>query len=399
MELKSGYPYWLIKDGLPCNYPKLETDHRAEVVVMGGGISGALVAYELIKQGHQVTVLDGRTIGLGSTCASTALLQYQVDVPLTELAQKIGEPAAVMAYQQCAAAVDRLGVLAKEIGYTGFERKPTLFFASYKKDAALIEAEYQLHRQYGFKVECLSVTDIRDAFGFDAPNALYSHHSAQIDAYAFTHALLQQFIRLGGQVFDRSQVTGITHKPRSVEMVLANGCKVHGRKLVYATGYEVVQYISKKIVDLNSTYAVISEQHADTRFWKDNCLIWETKNPYLYIRTTDDGRILAGGRDEPFFNPGRRDKLVGSKARQLVNDFEKLFPDQTFEPEFRWTGTFGSTKDGLPYIGSYAPLKNALFALGFGGNGITFSAIATELIAAELAGKPHESAKLYGFNR
>jgi glycine/D-amino acid oxidase-like deaminating enzyme len=44
-------------------------------------------------------------------------------------------------------------------------------------------------------------------------------------------------------------------------------------------------------------------------------------------------------------------------------------------------------------------LKNALFALGFGGNGITFSAIATELIAAELAGKPHESAKLYGFNR
>ncbi len=399
MDLKSGYPYWLIRNGLPYNYPKLENDLKADIVILGGGISGALVAHELIASGYEVAILDGRTIGLGSTCASTALLQYQIDMPLVKLSEKIGIGPAAMAYLQCAAAVDKLAQIAKKIGYKDFERKPTLFYASYKKDAVLIENEYKLHQQLGLNVAYLDAAAVHNSFGFDAANALYSQHSAQIDAYSFTHALLQYNIKKGLKVYDRSEAVGIDHRKNGVALTLPNGSKVKCRKLVYATGYEVVKYIDKKIVDLHSTYAVISEQSEGRTFWKDDCLIWETKDPYLYMRTTSDGRILVGGRDEPFFNPGRRDKLISSKARQLVADFKKLFPDQDFEPEFRWTGTFGTTKDGLPYIGSYKPLPNALFALGFGGNGITFSAIAAELIADELAGRKNETAALYTFER
>jgi len=68
-------------------------------------------------------------------------------------------------------------------------------------------------------------------------------------------------------------------------------------------------------------------------------------------------------------------------------------------PEFSWAGTFGSTKDGLPFIGPYKKLQNSYFALGFGGNGITFSLVAAEMISAELTGKKNVDIKLFSFDR
>ena len=134
-----------------------------------------------------------------------------------------------------------------------------------------------------------------------------------------------------------------------MELTVANGCKIKALKLVYASGYETVKYIDKKIVALHSTYAVISENMSQQKpFWKDDALLWNTANPYLYMRTTIDNRIICGGRDEAFFNPTKRDALIGKKTRLLVKDFSGLFPGIAFKPEFSWTGVFGSTTDGLP---------------------------------------------------
>ena len=68
------------------------------------------------------------------------------------------------------------------------------------------------------------------------------------------------------------------------------------------------------------------------------------------MRTTHDGRIMVGGRDEKFYNPGKRDKLINQKSTDLRKDFNNLFPEIDFKPEYIWTGTFGNTKDGLPFI-------------------------------------------------
>ena len=70
-----------------------------------------------------------------------------------------------------------------------------------------------------------------------------------------------------------------------------------------------------------------------------------------------------------------------------------------FIEDFNWGGTFGETKDGLPYIGKSPEYDNALFVLGFGGNGITFSAQAMEIIPALLRGKEHPLAPYYQFGR
>ncbi|MEI9910398.1 MAG: FAD-dependent monooxygenase [Bacteroidota bacterium] len=63
MNLKAGYPFSLIKNGLVANYPKLEKDTRTNVVIMGGGISGALTAHRLMQKGIDCIIVDARSIG------------------------------------------------------------------------------------------------------------------------------------------------------------------------------------------------------------------------------------------------------------------------------------------------------------------------------------------------
>ena len=128
-------------------------------------------------------------------------------------------------------------------------------------------------------------------------------------------------------------------------------------------------------------------------------MLWNTAKPYLYLRGTNDNRIIIGGRDEEFFSHIKRDKLIPSKAKQLEKEFKKIFPSSPFKTEFSWAGTFGSTKDGLPYIGNYKRLPNSFFALGFGGNGVTFSQVAGEMIAALVKGKKNKDVDIFSFER
>lgn len=399
MDLRSGLPLWLVKDGLPCAYPRLNKNLKTDVLILGGGITGAIMAHYLVKNNISCIVADARTIGLGSTCASTSLLQYQIDVPLSKLAQKVGKAAAIRAYQLCAEAVDTLEEMASELQFSLVERKKTLYYASNAKDKMLVDEEYDLHRAAGFDVEYWDERTISHHMGFSAPAAIYSNHSAQVDAYMFTHALLQQSMRKGLQVFDRTNIVKFTHSRNHSRVYSEQGFSIEANKVIYATGYEAVRFVPKKVVDLHSTYAFASEHQEQQDQWFENCLIWETKEPYLYMRTTSDKRIVVGGRDEKFYNPSRRDRQVKAKTKSLAKDFGKLFPQIEMTPEFSWTGTFGSTRDGLPFIGECPGVANGLFALGFGGNGITFSTIAAQLITDALKGRKNRDSNLFSFNR
>jgi glycine/D-amino acid oxidase-like deaminating enzyme len=401
MNLRSGYPFWLIKNGLPYNYPKLASSCSIDVVVLGGGISGALSAYYLNEANIQCMVVDARTIGLGSTCASTSLLQYEIDTSLTELTEKIGLKKAEYAYQQCAESISELLSIAKKIKFAECKPKKSLYYASYKKDVPFLKKEFTARKNQGFNVTYLESNELRSTFGFDAPGAILSACGAEINAYSFTHALLQFAIKKGTEVYDRTPIVKVNHHKKGVTLHTADGHTIKAKKIVYATGYEVTEFIDKKIVDLNSTYVTISEQaNEKAPYWNDDVLIWNTADPYLYMRTTADNRILVGGRDETFSNAAKRDQLIDTKKKQLVKDFNHIFPDIEFLPEFSWAGTFGSTVDGLPFIGSYSKLPNSYFALGFGGNGITFSVIAAKMICSLIKGYPKNAMdNIYSFER
>lgn len=157
--------------------------------------------------------------------------------------------------------------------------------------------------------------------------------------------------------------------------------------------------LKEKIADLFYTYACVSEQGIKIHSKLTDTLVWDTGDPYTYMRTTDDGRLLVGGEDSAtnfsFFQQRTKEK----KAINLVEKLKTILPGVNFIEDFSWGGTFGSTKDGLPYIGYSPEYKNALFVLGFGGNGIAFSIQAMDIIVDILNGTENKLAQFYRFGR
>ena len=207
MDLKSTYAYWPIANGLMTAYPPLNEDLTCDVAVIGGGITGALVAYHLAEAGVKTVLLDRRDIGWGSTSATTALLQYEIDTPLSELVELVGEDHAVRSYKACLDAIYKIERLTQKMDEPcGFERKKSLYVASRKRDVKTLQAEHALRNQHGIKVDWLTQPQIEAQFGFNRPAALLSHDAAQMDAYRLAHQLLHKAMQHGARVFDRTTV-------------------------------------------------------------------------------------------------------------------------------------------------------------------------------------------------
>jgi glycine/D-amino acid oxidase-like deaminating enzyme len=399
MQLTGGYPFWLIKDGLPHTYPKLLKNIHTNTVIIGGGISGALTAYYLTNAGIECILADGRTIGLGSTCASTSLLQYELDMPLHLLKKKIGNKKAERAYKLCSNAIDTLVQIMNDIGFTDHEKTGSLFFSTHPPEKKFMQEELRARQKAGFDVSFLSEKNLEDDYGLKAAYAILSSQGCLVNAYGLTHALLQHSIAKGLQVFDRTFIKNIRYE-KNVALQTEGGFTIHAQNIINATGYEVVNFIAKNIVDFYCTYAIASERAPEKKQrWKDNVMMWNTDDPYLYMRLTKDNRIITGGRDEPFSNDFTRQSLLERKSRQLQKDLTKILPHLSFKKEFSWSGTFGKTKYSLPYIGPYKKTPHTFYALGFGGNGVTFSVTAAEILRDILCGKFNADTALFSFER
>lgn len=399
MNLHSNYPFWLMQNGLIATYPALEENKKTGIVILGAGITGALAAYYLTNAGFDVIVVDKRHVGMGSTAASTALLQYEIDYSLTELAGKRGFDNALKSYQLCIKAIDTFADIAHETGNAHFKKKISLQYASHKKDVKKLLDEYTVRKENKFPVEWLTENDIKSKFQISSPGGILSSTGAQLDPYLFTHNLMKHVIAKGNAVYDATEIININHNANKIVLQTKNSDTITAEFLVMATGYESGKYLHKHVEQLTSTYAIISKPLPAKEFWFKNALIWETARPYIYLRTTDDGRIIIGGKDDDFSSQSLRDANLKNKAQQLVKTFQKLMPSIPFVMDFAWTGVFGSTKDGLPYIGQVKQKKNTFFTLGYGGNGIVFSTIAAEIITDLITGEKNDHAELFSFYR
>jgi glycine/D-amino acid oxidase-like deaminating enzyme len=400
MELTSDYPVWSILNGVPATFPSLKRNLNCDVVVIGGGITGALAAFHLVQAGVHTVLLDKRDIGTGSTSASTGLLQYEVDVPLRDLTGRIGERCAFRSYQVCGEAITKLERLIKTLKIQcGYERKPSLFLARAPGEIPQLRKEFQLRKQAGFDLEFWTTSEIAKHFPFSRPAALFSNLGGQVDPHKLTHGLLCAGCRHGLQVFDRCNVIHFEPNHRGIQLRTAEGCVIRARRAVIAAGFESMAYLRGEAGKLKSTFALISEPVESLQGWYRKSLIWESGMPYLYLRTTAENRVIVGGEDVELVDPRKRDALIKGKTQALLRKFRLLFPGIELEVAYSWAGTFGETRDGLAYIGENRGLPHAYFALGYGGNGITYSLIAAEIIRDDFLGRHPTDAKLFQFGR
>lgn len=401
MDLKSGYPFWAVKNGLLKTFPQLTRDHQGEVVVIGGGITGALIADELSRYGHHVVVLERRDVGWGSSAASTALLQYEIDTHMSDLAKRYGETDAVRAYRACAEAIGELEALAAGMGNVDFERQQSLYYASSDNDVASLKQELALRQKHGFEATWLERETVLAEYGFEAPGAILTQLAASMDPYRMAYQLFAQVVERGGEVYDRTQMETMSSDEQGVTLTLANGAALRCQHVVMAAGYESQAWLPESVAVNRSSYALITDPLPPEALGKlRHTMIWESQRPYLYMRTTRDGRLLIGGDDDDEDIPERRDARVLEKAQGLARKVEALWPDLAINPTFSWAGTFAETDDGLPFFGPHKALGTRVhFAMAYGGNGISYSMVGAKLLRALIEGREHPLAELFSFRR
>ncbi|RVC16783.1 FAD-binding oxidoreductase, partial [Mesorhizobium sp. M7A.F.Ca.AU.002.02.1.1] len=173
---------------------------------------------------------------------------------------------------------------------------------------------------------------------------------------------------------------------------------ITARHVVLATGYELVEIVPAAAHRIISTWAIATCPQP-RKLWPDAAFIWEASAPYLYMRTTIDGRVICGGEDEDFVDEARRDELIADKSTRIAEELGLVFPHLDTRPDFAWTGSFGTTTTGLPYIGAIPRHPRIYAVMGYGGNGITFSQIASEIVPASINGLEDTDARLFAFNR
>lgn len=375
----------------------LARDIRTEILVVGMGISGAMVAEALTAEGRDVVVVDRRGAMIGSTPATTALVQYEIDQPLTVLSGKIGKAKAQSAWRRSRLAVANLSARIDELGIDCAKSpRPSLLLAGNALGPGELREEAEARRAAGLYAEYLTAGQLRDRFGIDRQAAIVSPDNLAVDPRKLTAGLHLAAINRGARYFAPVEAASFTSDASGVEVRTADGRTISASRVVLATGYELASIVPPRSHSIVSTWAIATRPQK-AALWPEEAFIWEASDPYLYLRVTADGRVICGGEDEEFQDEDARDALMAQKTARIGEKLKKLMPGIDPTAEFAWTGSFGTTSTGLPII-ARAPKHPRIHAvMGYGGNGITFSRIAAEIVRTEIGGGTDADAALFGF--
>jgi glycine/D-amino acid oxidase-like deaminating enzyme len=345
-----------------------------------------------------VVIIDRELPGRGSTAASTSMLLWEIDRSLTQLTEIYGFERASRAYHASLHAVAGLKSLIHQLGiHCELRDKQSLYLSAGSSSKELL-GEHQLRERAGLPGDFLDHGSLLDIFGIARAGAIVSPGAADADPTQLARGMLKVAIDRGARIFE-AEATGFDSATRSIGIQLNNGRQIEARSVILATGYVLPAIVRSTIQTVSSSWAIATKPQPQN-IWKGGALIWEDSKDYLYARTTAAGRIIIGGEDsDEVIEPQARDRLIPQKTHALAQKLAALWPIADTDIEFRWSGTFDTTSDGLPLIGPVPGAKGLYAAYGYGGNGITFSFLAAQLIGDLIAGSTSQLLSDFALDR
>jgi glycine/D-amino acid oxidase-like deaminating enzyme len=405
-KLRVARPLWLDRaSSRPSSrYPALRGDLTADVVIVGGGITGAAAAWIFASGGVRVAVVDSLLAAHGSTAASTALLMQEPDKDFHELAARHGRARARRMWQMSRLATRDFIRLLKRLRIAcDLTALDSVYYTTDDAAAVQLRREYRLRRAAGIACSWLGPSRLRRRTGIAGSGAIRTTGNAQADPYRACLGLLRAAERRGARVFERSAVRRIDTSRPGVTVVTARG-SIRANRVIIATGYATPEF--KPLAArfrMQNTYVVATRRltaRQRASLGLGRVMLWDTGRPYYYARWTRDRRLVLGGGDRPRVAERRRRRALREGAADVVGYFTGLYPAlRDVAVEYAWEGLFATTPDGLPYIGPHRRYPKHLFALGYGGNGMTFGFLAARLLLDWYKGRPSADHRLFTFSR
>ena len=294
-DLRTGTSYWMSRPMPRVPATRLTHDIQTDVLVVGAGISGALVA-EALSKDHRVAIVDRRGPVRGSTPASTALVEYEIDTPVTLLGRKIGAADASRAWRRSHLALHSLFARTHTIGIRcDTVQRDTLYLAGDVLNVDRLQKETDARRAIGLETDFLSRGDLKARFGISRAGALLSHGDFTLDPRRLTAGYLRAAIANGARVHSPVEVTDIETGRSGVAAATVEGPVIRAHYVVFATGYEVPKFLPSDGHMIESTFAIATHPQR-SRLWPEEVLIWEAADPTSTCARPPTGGSSAAAR-------------------------------------------------------------------------------------------------------
>jgi glycine/D-amino acid oxidase-like deaminating enzyme/nitrite reductase/ring-hydroxylating ferredoxin subunit len=369
--------FWMKDTEFP-SAPRLEQNERCDVAVVGAGIAGVSIAYELTLAGRKVVLVDRGPLLGGMTSRTTAHLAPICDDGLSELVKVRGEELARGFQESQAAAVDRIGQHVQNLGIDcDFRRLDGFLFPAAwmteEEAGKTCDEEYEAAGKVGAAAEHGKGVPLK---GHESAPVLRYPNQATFHPLKYLRAMLADFEKRGGKVFADSAVIKIEEE-QQVRLHVEGGAAIIADNAVFATNSPIntVVSIHSKMAPYR-TYAMAFELPKGSL---PDALYWDMDDPYYYVRlhpgADDIDYLIAGGRDhktgEADDGDARFDAL-DAWIRALVPDLGK--------EKARWSGQVLDTVDYCGFIGRSPGSSSVFISTGDSGQGMTHGAVAGLLI-------------------
>ena len=380
---------WM-SDGPIAEALPLTADSEADVAVIGSGIAGLSVAYELVRQERSVIVIDRGEIGGGMTARTTAHLASELDDYYHELIRVRGADEARRLHESQVAAINRIEAICRDEAIDcDFRRLDGYLIPSEEGAADLLVREFEACREIGVEVEWAERAPMP---GLDSGRCLRFPDQARFHPTRYLRGLARAIGRRGGRLF--AGTAYVDHRRDGGKVVIESeaGPRLTAAAAVFATNSPVNNRVKIHTKQMPMrTYAIAGRV---PRGSVPDTLLWDTLEAYHYVRLQElsdsEDWLIVGGEDHRSGEASDMDARIAALAewtRRRYPGFGKL--------EFSWSGQVMEPIDFMPFSGRNPGEDNVYIHTGDSGQGITNGVAGALTIAPLILGQDSRFAEIF----
>ncbi len=392
MEYVKGQPYFCqVKEPIKM-YPYLNKDINCDILIVGGGIDGAILNYYLSKD-YDVVLIDKSRFARCCTSCATVLLEYQLDDYAEDLLDFMSEQDIVATYRMGLDSINLIEKFIKEKGnFCHFRKLPSFMYTNSIFGISAIENEHDFRIKHDFQSQLF--TEDNNPFPFKIKAGIYNDDGgAEFNPYLFAKQMIESASNQQ-KLYENTEIINFSQKSDHIEAYTSFGDKIVCNKLILVTGFNFSLMRDKELCEQVVSYTIVTKPiKQDIGI---NSLVQDDKDPYHYLRVLPDNRIIFGGEDTKYKLKPINDKLAENKYNKLLKQLKEMLPSisEQIEIDYKFCGAFGSTDNNLGLIGK-TENPNVYYFLSAGANGIINAMSGCQIIKDLLEGKNNPLAHLF----
>lgn len=390
----SNLPYWLLKNGIIGNFPSIYEDLNTEIVILGGGFTGILMAYQSILKGYDTILIDNNHIGFNQSVNSSGFIYTNLDVSIQDLIVKHGKEKAKIIYHECLDAITHLKNIIQENNIDcDFLSKDALHYAAFKKDVKFLQEEYKMCLKNDIPVQWFDTNEISAIYGIqNTHGGIFTHYNASFDPLKFLSGLLQVCIEKGLKVYDNTQIDKIQHAARTITITTKDKIVVKGKKIIYCNGVQnIPKHLQEFLKPVQNNILVSESLSINELLYMKDIFLRNTEVNYFYFGILKENRLLVGQINDQDNDKVDYSEQIEKRVRHHLQFNTKM--------DFSWQHKYLVSKDNLPLIGSIDQVQSGFTVLPTGGNGYIYSIIAMRIFDDMMQNKNNVCKEIFDINR